>query len=157
MPPLLQQGLPIIGIGADGGQRLTQFMVDAGRHLPQRCQLGRLYQLILCRTQLAFGMSALLHLPTQLLIDLTEICGTILHPLLQLGMGAVERIPRLFIIEPLLQTPFVTLPQPQSQKEQRQCQCRNQDKGIDHLLMYAIQWRHQLYLPPCCRHRLGLQ
>ena len=44
--PAFEKGARVVGKGADRGQRLVQFMGDAGRHLPQHGQLARLDQLV---------------------------------------------------------------------------------------------------------------
>ena len=90
----VDQNRAVVGVGANGGQRLIQFMGDARRDFSQRGQLAGLNQFVLRVAQFGFGLPMQGDFPTQAPVGFAKVRGLVEYPLFQqfLGVAALGHV-----------------------------------------------------------------
>ncbi|MNO86222.1 hypothetical protein D3C76_776160 [compost metagenome] len=88
----LEEAHGVAGEGAQGGQRLVQFVGDAGGHLPDHRQLAGLHQTVLGLAQGVLGLPALANLPAQVLVAGAQVGGAFGDLALQLVVRLLQRL-----------------------------------------------------------------
>src|SRR5690606_14848717 len=81
---VIEQYPGIVGIAADGAQRLIEFMADAGAHGTQRRELSGLQQLVLSADQFLLGLLALQNLRFEAAVERFQSLGALLYAALEL-------------------------------------------------------------------------
>ncbi len=85
---LIEQHPGVVGIAADGAQRLVELVTDAGAHGAQRREFASLQQFVLGADQFLLGLLALEHLDLQPPVQRLQVPGALLNALFQLLAGA---------------------------------------------------------------------
>src|SRR5205823_2730085 len=88
----LQQESSVVGKRAERRKRLVEFMRDTCRHLPERCHLACMYQLVLRFAKHPFGSLTLGNLTVQLRVRCNEIGSSLRYVALELVVCLLQRL-----------------------------------------------------------------
>ena len=125
----------ITGQGAQGGQRLVQFVGNAGGQLAQHGQFAGLHQIVLGLAQVLFGTDAFADFFLQLLVGTGQVGGALFDLAFQLAISLLQG----FTCGQLVTQAAASFVQPQNTGEAEQGEQGGQRRTVIGQLVHRLQ------------------